>query len=243
MGPSGEWLLDYALHDARLAGFSEAILVVRPEMEALAKRSFPLPVRLAFQDQQLGTAHAVWSARELIDGPFAVINADDFYGRESYFQLAAFLNDFCGPVLFGLIGFPLGETLSDSGPVSRAICQLDQWGYLIGIEEHPGLQKGGYAFPDTVLTSLNSWALHPVFFDFLDKRIAAFIDNKEGVKSELFLPTMIREVMQVRGVHVKVLSTRTQWIGLTHASDLTGVKARLKEWVEEGLYPSPLLLD
>ena len=234
VGPSGEWLLDYALYDARLAGFSEAVLVVRPEMEEIENRNFPLPVKLAFQEQPLGTAHALWSAREQVSGPFAVINADDFYGRESYFQLAGFLREECRPGHYGLIGFPLEKTLSDSGPVSRAICQVDGKGYLIDIEEHTGLIKGDPSLPLQALVSMNSWALHPDFLDFLEEEVVLFLKEKVG---EFYLPTMIRKALRA-GAKVKVLPAQSDWMGMTHQTDLGFVKEYLRREVKRGRYPS-----
>ncbi|MBK7408291.1 MAG: NTP transferase domain-containing protein [Saprospirales bacterium] len=230
VGPSGEWLLDYALHDARLAGFSEAVLVVRPEMAEIEKRAFHLPVKLAFQEEPLGTAHALWSARMLVTSPFAVINADDFYGRESYFQLAVFLRESCTSRLYGLIGFPLAQTLSDSGPVSRAICELDPEDFLTDIEERKGLEKDNPQLPLQALVSMNSWALHPDFLDFLEEMVPGFLKEREGDPSmEWFLPRMIRHAMAVRGIRVKVLQARSTWMGLTYASDLPVVRDRLKK--------------
>lgn len=238
VGPSGEWLLDYALYDARQAGFSEAVLVVRPGMEEWARRPFPLPVRLAVQDRPLGTAHAVWSARKAVTGPFAVINADDFYGRESYEQLAAFLRVECASDRYALIGFPLEETLSDSGPVARAVCQLDAGGYLSHIEERKELRKGEAGGG---LVSMNCWAFHPSFLDFLDKKIPAFLAvYDKGGPAELFLPHLAGEAMAERQASIKVIPTRSEWLGMTFAADLEQVKARLAGFVAAGIYPTPL---
>jgi Ser/Thr protein kinase RdoA (MazF antagonist) len=238
VGPSGEWLLDYALYDARQAGFSEAVLVVRPGMEEWARRPFPLPVRLAIQDRPLGTAHAVWSARKAVTGPFAVVNADDFYGRESYEQLAGFLRSECHSNRYALIGFPLEETLSDSGPVARALCRLDADGYLSHIEERKDLRKGEASGG---FVSMNCWAFHPSFLDFLDEKMPAFLmAHEKGGPSELFLPHLAGETMEERHATIKVIPTRSQWLGMTFASDLEQVKARLAGFVAAGRYPTPL---
>ena len=238
VGPSGEWLLDYALYDARLAGFSEAVLVVRPEMRELADRAFPLPVRLAFQDRQLGTAHAVWAAREHIRGPFGVVNADDFYGRESYALLARFLNEECHPDLFGLIGFPLGKTLSETGPVSRAICRVDERGYLQQIEERIGLSKGDPSLSLETPVSMNCWGFHPSFLSFLEERIRDFLP--EAHAGEWFLPHLVGEVVQQKRGRVKVLHTPSGWMGMTYAADRAAVKERLKSMAAAGEYPFSL---
>lgn len=237
VGPFGEWLLDYALQDARLAGFLEAVLVVRPEMAAIENRAFPLPVKLAFQYEPLGTAHALWSARDRISGPFAVVNADDYYGRESYFQLAAFLREECRPGHYGLIGFPLEKTLSDSGPVSRAICQVDAQGYLIDIEEHTGLIKSDPTLLRQSLVSMNSWALHPDFLEFLEEAFPRFLKDKKG---EWYLPSMIREAIKTLDARVKVMPARSDWMGLTHASDLPLVRDRLSVFhnLEAKVFPA-----
>jgi NDP-sugar pyrophosphorylase family protein len=227
VGPNGEWLLDYALRDAREAGFTEAVLVVRPDMAWVGERAFPLPVRLAFQEAPLGTAHAVWSARRLIAAPFAAINADDYYGPESYVQLAAFLREKCDPAHYALIGFPLEMTLSDSGPVSRAICGADARGLLTHIEERADLRKGAPGLPAAALVSMNCWAFHPGFMAFLDDKIPA-----APIEGELFLPDMVWRAVQERGVSVEVIPAAGAWMGLTYASDLKALS--------EGVTNSPL---
>jgi len=229
VGPSGEWLMDYSLRDARLAGFTEAVLVVRPAMAGLVERTFPLPVKLAFQEKPLGTAHALWSARDLVTGPFAVINADDFYGLESYVQLADFLSGECGPGNYAVIGFPLEETLADSGPVSRAILQTDGEGFLINIEEYTGLTKNTPGFPAGALVSMNSWALDRDFLDFLEEKIPALLREQTG-EGELYLPHLVRRAMEIRSVRVKVLPARGRWMGITHGGDLKEVRRRLKRY-------------
>ena len=236
VGPSGEWLLDYALYDARLAGFSEAVLVVRPEMAHLAQRPFPLPVKLAFQELPLGTAHAVWSAHTEVNGPFAVINADDFYGRKSYFQLADFLRSECDPRYYAIIGFPLKETLAESGPVSRAILNLDADGDLISLEEKVGLTTFSASFPPETLVSMNSWALDPGFLDFLGEKVPPFLRTK-AEREELYLPFLIRQAMEERSVRVNVITAKARWMGITHVEDLRSVRSRIRALVEEGEYP------
>jgi thiamine kinase-like enzyme len=236
VGPHGEWLLDYALYDARLAGFTEAILVVRHEMIVWSEREFPLPVQLAYQMPLLGTAHALWAARDLIKGPFAVINADDFYGRASYFQLAGFLREVCSPSEYAVIGFPLGETLADSGPVSRAVLQTDPEGFLVDIEEYKGLEKNNSEASLHALVSMNSWALDRSFMDFLEEKIPPLLG--EVNEKELLLPTMIRQAMAERSVRVKVLPARTRWIGITHLSDLELVRDRMRRLYEEEVFPA-----
>lgn len=235
VGPHGEWLLDYALYDARLAGFSEAVLVVRSEMADLTERVFPLPVRLAFQETPLGTAHALWSARALIHSPFSVINADDFYGRASYFQMAGFLEEVCSPSEYAVIGFPLGETLADSGPVSRALLETDPEGYLVDMEEYKSLEISNSEASLHALVSMNSWALDRSIMDFLEEKIPALLGEKN--EKELLLPTLIRQAMAERSVRVKVLPARAQWFGITYPADLEGVRSRLRRFGQEGIYP------
>ena len=238
VGPSREWLLDYALYDAREAGFSEAILVVRPGMEEWAKRPFPLSVRLAVQDQPLGTAHAVWSARGEVTGPFGVINADDFYGRETYVQLADFFRKECRSDCYALIGFPLEKTLSERGPVSRAICQLYADGYLQHIVERKDLSPGNPDLPHHQLVSMNCWAFHPGFLEFLDQKIHPFLRSGQA---ELFLPHLVGEAMAEKRVRVKVIPSCSEWLGMTFLSDLEEVKGKLAAKVAAGKYPSPLV--
>jgi Ser/Thr protein kinase RdoA (MazF antagonist)/NDP-sugar pyrophosphorylase family protein len=265
VGPRGEWLLDYALYDAQLAGFESAVLVVRPGMEDLAQRTFSLPVALALQDtpgtewgrkKPWGTAHALWAARKEISGPFAVVNADDFYGRETYQQLANFLRNECSPQQYALPGFPLQKTLSPNGTVSRALLRIRKNGLLERIEEWKKLERtaegaGMYTeeghfqlAPEEARVSMNFWALHPSIFEYLAEAVPSFLNTHRGDKTiEFLLPDLIQSLMQEQNIRVKVLPSPANWLGVTYSSDLQPVQQQFFEWTKEGLYPSPLLKE
>jgi dTDP-glucose pyrophosphorylase len=210
LGPAGETLLDYAVHDALAAGFGRLVCVIRPEMaedfeRALGARlRLRLPVDYAFQrlddlpaghlpppgrSRPWGTGHAVWSCRQLIDGPFAVINADDFYGRNSFAMLAEQLRN-RAPDEWSLIAFRLGRTLSPHGPVSRGLCQVDEAGWLRGIHERGGIAAGddGRIWASAERSplsaeapvSLNLWGLTPAVFAEIESALARFLDGLEG---------------------------------------------------------------
>ena len=262
VGPAGEWLLDYSLYDARQAGFAEAVLVVRPDLTDLLDRPFPLPVKWVFQEtpgtewgrtRPWGTAHAVWSARDALDRPFAVVNADDYYGRESFFQLARFLRDQAGPRQYALVGFPLEKTLSPAGPVSRALCRVDRHGRLQRLEEWTRLERsasgigrrldgGGWQpAPDGALVSMNCWAFHPDFLDLLDRHVPAFVQAHAGdLQAEIFLPDLVGRSLQEQQASIRLLPAESRWLGITYSGDLSVARKQIAAWVEAGIYPADL---
>lgn len=226
VGPEGQPLLWYALQDARLAGFTQAVLVVRDGLEAPLRGLLgeaPLPLRFAIQETRTptpwGTGHALLAAAPLVVEPFMVINADDFYGRESYRVIAEFLSqEPSGPTPeFALAAFPLGATLSPHGPVNRAICQVDGDGFLKGLEEHPGLVRESLTLPLDTPVSMNCWGFTPDLFPLLQTRFDLF--RAENHEEEFMLPTEIGALVRAGVTRVRVLSTPGAWFGLTHPAD------------------------
>lgn len=260
VGPDTEWILDYSLFDARRSGFSEAILVVRPDMQWLADRSFPLPVRLAFQDlpgkewgrkRPWGTAYALWAAREWITDSFVLVNADDFYGWSVFETLARFLKNHPGQL--GMAGFNLEETLSDFGPVSRAICACNAQQELVNLIEYPRIVSTAagallempdgsvQAAPVDARVSMNAWALQPEIMNELGKSVSAFLRNHQGdLDAEFFLPSFILDLVNRRHFSVRVLSVEASWMGVTYPQDLEVVRAKLVALGRQGAYPTPL---
>jgi Ser/Thr protein kinase RdoA (MazF antagonist) len=256
VGPKGQWLLDYALYDAALAGFTEAILVVRPEMAALETRNYPLPVRLAFQENNgrqrpWGTAHALWSARGFLKGPFGLVNADDWYGRDTYYQMAQFLEQ--ENKFLGLVGFPLASTLSEHGGVSRGLIHLNEKEQVVDLLETKGLERRGaeigYENDDQqwqlvdpgVSVSMNAWALRPEFVRYLDNYLPEQMDEwEDDPEKEFYLPDWVMQFSREKKVPLACLPTRGKWMGVTFRPDLHLVKERIGQLIQIGTYPNDL---
>lgn len=275
VGPSGEWILDYSVYDAIQAGFGKVVFVIRKEMHeafynAVASKyadkieiecahqelddvpgGYPIP---ADRQKPWGTGHAVYAARHAIATPFAVINADDFYGAEAYQALAQSLNG-DHPADYVLVGYPLANTLSDKGPVSRGICQVDSEGNLISVEEHSEIARdsstaiisGKNAASETValegkvLTSLNCWGFHAPFAFQLEDQFKAFLNaHGQEAKSEFYLPAAVDEQSKRGDAAVRALDCDSQWIGMTHKDDLPLAQASIASFIEQGAYPTPL---
>ena len=274
VGPSGETLLDYAAFDAWRAGFDRVVLVVREGMEddvraaageRIARR---LPVAYAIQDRALppgfvappgrrkpwGTGHAALAAAPLVDGPFAVINADDFYGPGSYGVLASSLRapQDGAREQHVLVGFPLATTLSPDGPVSRGVCTLDASGRLASIREvlkvEPdgpdarGLEDGAWRrIPGDTPVSLNFWGFRPSFTGALDEGFRRFLArNQESVDAEYFLLSAVQDLIDAGRATVSVLSGGGPWAGLTYPGDRPRLVALLAGLVARGVYPADL---
>lgn len=274
-GPQGETLLDYSVYDAVKAGFSEVIFVIRQEMEEIFRqkisnryeKTFPeltikyafqklddLPQGFSFLDQRSkpwGTGHALLAARNLIKNPFAVINADDYYGASGYQTLAPFLATTQAGSC-AIIAYRLKNTLSDYGAVSRGICQGTD--FLISITERTALcKKDGnitaeeknelLSFTGEELVSLNFWALTPDIFLHLEKLFTEFLeslDEKNQATAEFYLPSAISDCIKTQKASVRLLLTDDAWFGLTYSADLPRVKSALSDMVSEKKYPAPL---
>lgn len=275
MGPAGETVLDYSVYDAVRAGFDRVLFVIRRDFEAEFRASvgarFEGKVRVDYVFQALdalpaghalpagrvkpwGTGHAVWCAREALHGPFAVVNADDFYGAGSFASLAAFLRKNASASAsaladgFAMVGFRLANTLSEHGAVSRGVCQVGADGLLAGIEEHTGIlasEVGADAAckykPDTIV-SMNCWGFPADFLPLLDARWRVFLaGNGTSEKTEFYLPFAVNDLLRAGAAHVHVLPTDDQWFGVTYREDKPRVQAAIAALVAAGVYPSPLV--
>lgn len=273
VGPSGETLLDYSLFDARRAGFDRIVFVIRPDIEAAfrsavgrryealmdvayafqRKDALPLGLRApAGRTKPWGTGQAVLSAADLVDGPFGVANADDFYGASSYQILASFLRDDAPSRDWALVAFSLRETLSEHGAVARGICQEGPSGFMRSVTEVTGLEQRGGAVVapgadgPRVLSgnepvSLNLWGFTPSLFEALRSDFHAFLAQHGGdERAEFYLPAVVNERVATGSARVRLLPTQDPWFGITHPADAPLVAARLLRLVDEGLYPSPL---
>jgi len=277
IGPSGEIILDYSIHDALKAGFERVVFVIRQEMEKDFRELFGkyvearVDTRYVFQEldrvpgdftvpperkKPWGTGHAVLCCRDEIDGPFAVINADDFYGWTSYHNLTDWMRTISpddGPREYAMVGFILGNTLSEHGYVSRGICQEDSDGYLQKIREHTHIElregriqstfdgKTWIDLAENTMVSMNMWGFTADLFDELETGFARFLrEQGQQLKSEYYIPSVVMELMDAGKLKVLVVPTIEEWVGVTHREDLPDVRNTIVELVEEGIYPDNL---
>lgn len=274
VGPSGEIIVDYSIHDALEAGFNKIIFVIRKDIyddfeEIIGKRISKLcDVEYAFQEMEdlpegftvpegrvkpWGTGQAVLACKDLIHEPFAVINADDYYGKEAFVKVHDFLiehaNDryqYCMP------GFVLENTLSDQGGVTRGICKVDDNGHLTEITETPNIVKkndemaisedDGKEIPLSSLASMNMWGVTPDYLKILEDGFVDFLKNiPEGdLKAEYLLPIIMEGLLKESRATISVLETHDKWFGITYAADKDKVIEEFKGLVDRGVYPSPL---
>jgi NDP-sugar pyrophosphorylase family protein len=249
LGPAGQALFDYTLHDAGVAGFTEAVLVIAPgSAEAmtahLAAFVPPIPVRLVEQHgsasrggRPWGTAHATLVGADHLTSSFAVANADDAYGPPAIAAMAAHLRARgceAGERFGAVVGYPAGATLSSRGGVSRAVCRVDDHDRLLHIEEHTGVRRDGDrlvsdagVLEESTLVSMNLWGFSPGFLDLLRPVVARFVDTHGADDRELRLPDVVGELIEAGGLDVAVLPTTSSWLGVTHPDDAPLVRERL----------------
>lgn len=275
LGPNGETIIDYSVYDAIRAGFGKVIFVIRRSIEdefmkIFAKRfDREINIGVAFQELDMlpenftcppgrekpwGTAHAVWVTRNMVNEPFAVINADDFYGFDTFTTLAKELSSsMLKPGQYFMVGFRLNKTLSEQGSVSRGACDVDNNAFLKAIVEHTQIQRVGdkiYNMYDSgnqieldgnMLVSMNFWGFTQDFFNLTETMLKEFLSGiPDPKKSEIYIPTVVNRAIQDGLATCKVLSTTSEWFGVTYPGDKTMVVDKLKELVRNGVYPSPL---
>jgi UTP-glucose-1-phosphate uridylyltransferase len=270
IGHSGEYLLEYSIYDAITAGFEKIVIVTskesKEELSDYLSYRIPSSVSLTCISQDIedtptysnlvekrikpwGTGHAVWSARNVIFGPFVTINADDYYGRQA-FRIAFKIGNSIGTEdRYGLVVYPLKNTLSKYGTVSRGICKLDS-SRLLNISEFTKLaevdgvisdEKTNRQFTGEEPVSMNLWILTPKMFSAIDDQFTDFIrETKDLEKDELYLPYIIQTCVDKNEVLVDALNTDSKWMGMTYASDRVEVVSTLNEYVGSGHYPSKL---
>lgn len=272
LGPGGAALMDYSVHDAGRSGFDRVVFVVRPEMAEWAeqRRSRPggLSAEVVFQrledipagfDSHLtrrkpwGTVHAVLAVRQVVRGPFAVLNADDFYGRPAFTAAGAFLAGLePAGANHGLIGYRLDETLSDAGGVTRALLEPTPDGTLAAITELRNLRSdyGGMVrgerqgtpilIPREALVSMNFWLFGPGILRILERAFEAFLRSSPGAEEECFLPEVMQRAVSDGTVKVRVLNPGSRWCGVTYPDDAAGVRSHLSALTARGEYPLEL---
>jgi NDP-sugar pyrophosphorylase family protein len=272
-GPAGETIMDYSIYDAIRAGFGKVVFIIRRDFADSFKASFEpklqgkIATDYVYQemdaflgDAQLpegrtkpwGTAHAVLCAKNAVQEPFAVINADDFYGKDAFEQAAAFLKNGCSEDQYALIGYQLARTLSEHGTVSRGVCEVNAAQNLVSIKERTKIYRDGnriifedeqgiHEVPFDSPVSMNFWCFHPSVFPHAEKLFAEFLAaNAENPKSEFFIPILAEDFMYNRGGHIKVIPTASQWFGVTYKEDAPMVKASVDALVDSGQYPASL---
>ena len=276
-GPHGEAIIDYSLYDALKAGFGKIIFIIREsfksDMEAAFAYKLDGKVEYHFVNQDIsmvpsgvqihpertkpwGTAHAVWVAKDFIREPFGVINADDFYGAESYQILADFLNGLSATDItsYCTVGYYLRNTLSEHGTVNRGICDVDQNNFLIGVTERTKIKRcedGVIRYDseaeepkplkDDDFASMNMWGCVPNYFNVTDRHFKSFLqENGMDPKSEYYIPTVIDYMIHNRLANVKVLPSESTWFGVTYPEDKPSVMISLQKLLDEGKYPTNL---
>lgn len=278
MGPNGETVLDYSVYDAIRAGFGRVVFIIREDFAEAFRQGvgsrFAGRIQVDYVFQKLsdlpagysvpegrekpwGTAHAVRAARHAVKEHFAVINADDFYGRDAYARAAAFFASLPEGIRdeMAMIGYPLENTLSDHGHVNRGICELDGSGHLTRVEEILDIQREGDGvvrgkrvdgsrqdIADGSLVSMNFWAFGPDFFLRLEEAFTDFLE-KSGtqLKSECYIPTVVDDLIRSAKGACPVLRTSSQWFGVTYPQDKPFVVESIAKLIAAGEYPSPLI--
>lgn len=277
VGPSGETLLDYSIFDALRAGFGRVVFVIRRDFEAEFRerigKFYEQHVDVGYVFQELdalpsgfsipegrtkpwGTGHAIWCARDQVKGPFAAINADDFYGAEAYRVLAGFFartQEDTSTNRFAMVGYQLDRTLSDHGSVSRGVCIKNEADDLLSVEEFTKLERTATGaknvqpdgteieFQGTEIVSMNFWGFTPAVFPLLGQRLEAFLsEHGQEAKSEFYIPFAVADMIAQHTAKVTALSTDSDWFGVTYREDKETVMESIKQLVAQGAYPESL---
>ena len=274
LGPNGETIMDYSVYDALRAGFGKIVFVIRKDFEkefrkvVLAKYEQKVNCEVCFQSvdkvpagytynpsrtKPWGTNHAVLMGKDLINEPFAVINADDFYGKESFAVLARFLQDADGQTgKYCMVGYQVANTLSANGSVSRGVCTTDKDGYLTDVVERTQIEAVGNKVvfteegEDTELdpktpVSMNMWGFTPDYFTYTEDAFKQFLTSYgQELKKEFYIPTLVNDLIRSGKATCKVLSTPSKWFGVTYAEDRDQVIMQLNQLIKKGVYPQHL---
>ena len=280
LGPNGETSMDYSIYDAIEAGFGKVVWVIRKDFEEqfrtqiLSKYQDKIPCELCFQGldalpegfsvpegrvKPWGTNHAVLMGKDVIKEPFCVINCDDFYNRDAFKVIGKYLAELPEGAKnqYAMVGFRVGNTLSENGTVARGICSKDEKGNLTTVVERTEIQRvpadgpvcykdedGKWvAIDDNTPVSMNMWGFTPDYFEHSEDYFKEFLadpKNMENLKAEFFIPLMVNKLINEKTATVKVLDTTSKWFGVTYAADRPDTVARIKSLVDEGVYPNKL---
>lgn len=272
-GPNNETIIDYSIYDAIKAGFGKVVFIIKEEFledfKAIfeAKLNGKIETDYVFQNFDLkqfgididvprekpwGTAHAILSGRNVIKEPFCVINADDFYGLDAFQKMVKFLTTDITDTNYAMIGYEIGKTLSDYGSVSRGVCQVDEHGILVDINERTKVFKEAgtivfeqddkqYPLAVDTRVSMNFWGFTPAVFQITEDLFRDFVEqNKEKPKAEFFIPLIAEYLVKSRKAEFQVVPTDSKWFGVTYKEDKPIVKASIDQLVKEGVYPERL---
>ena len=278
VGPNGEIIMDYSIYDAKEAGFNKVVFVIRKDLEKDFKEVIgnriekEIEVAYAYQEKEdiperfrdmykdrvkpWGTGQAILCCKDVVNEPFLVINADDYYGKEAYREAYTYLTEEqpkSEKVQACMVGFVLGNTLSENGGVTRGVCTVDEQGNLADIVETSNIEKteSGAAVREeerlksidvNVPVSMNMWGLHPDFFSILERGFEKFLEEtvSENSKAEYLLPTIVGGLLKDGRIDLKVLKSHDKWFGVTYKEDKESVVASVRELVEQGVYPKKL---
>ncbi len=278
LGPNGETIMDYSIYDAIKAGFGKIVFVIRKDFEqdfrdkVLSKYEGHVPAELCFQSldalpegftcpegrtKPWGTNHAVLMAKDVINEPFCVINCDDFYNRDAYMVMGKFLSELPAGSRgsYAMMGFRVGNTLSDNGSVARGICSTDAGGNLTTVVERTEIMRvdGPICYKDddgqwtpveeNTPVSMNMWGFTPDYFEHSEayfKEFLALPSTQENPKAEFFIPLMVNKLICEKTATVRVLDTTSKWFGVTYAADRPSVVAKIQSLIDEGVYPAKL---
>jgi len=273
-GPSGETIMDYSIYDAIKAGFQKVVFIIREDFAEDFKEIFEpklkgkIETEYVYQEMDKfltdhdipadrkkpwGTSHAILCASEAVNEPFAVINADDFYGHDSFKKAYAFLQNECKEDVYAIIGYELAKTLSEHGSVSRGVADVDTANNLVAINERLKIYRENgriiseepdgskIPLPEDAKASMNFWCFHPSIFSFLEKGFKTFLDeNIDNLKSEYLIPFSADQFIKKGLGVIKVIPTSSQWFGVTYKEDAPIVERNLNELVQKGEYPQNL---
>ena len=278
LGPNGETIMDYSIYDAIQAGFGKIVWVIRRDFEdqfrnqILKKYEGHVPCELCFQAlddlpegftvpegrvKPWGTNHAVLMGKDVIKEPFCVINCDDFYNRDAFMAIGKFLANLPegSKGKYAMVGFRVGNTLSENGSVARGVCSTDENGNLKDIVERTEIEtidgvicykEDGEWKPvggENVPVSMNMWGFTPDYFAYSEEYFKEFLSDPKNItnlKAEFFIPLMVDKLIREGSATCKVLDTTSKWFGVTYAADRPGTVERIKALVDAGVYPSPL---
>ncbi len=272
-GPSGETIMDYSIYDAIQSGFGKIIFIIREEFAAPFESSFnkkladKIELEYVYQDitkfvgdnpvnndrvKPWGTAHALLCCKGRINEPFAIINADDFYGSDAFIKAYKFLTEECSNKIFGILGYTLSNTLSENGSVSRGVCEIDENGNLITINERTKIFKdnnvivyedeiGIHPLTENAKVSMNYMCFAPNVIDLCEVEFQLFLEKQgHDLKSEFFLPSITNKYLQHNIGVVKIIPTNAKWFGVTYKEDAPNVQESIATMISNGSYPNNL---
>lgn len=274
VGPSGEAIMEYAVYDAIRAGFGKVVFIIRRAIEADFKAKFAgkfedrIEVEYVFQEtdspvagisewpsreKPWGTGHAVLMAKDVIQEPFAVVNADDYYGADAFHKMAEFLTRDCHASQLAMVGYRIKNTLSEHGTVSRGVCELNDKGQLVGVTERHKIERTdtGIVFADEhgnpsplgddAIVSMNLWGLPAQIFAEIERQFLDFFEaSKNNPKAEFYIPTVVNRLLSEDRAVVSVLPNEEQWYGVTYREDKDIAQKAFAQFAQEGKYPSPM---